>query len=368
MIVHEQQAGGGIAGDKNVRPPILIQISRYHCHPVAFGRFCDPCLLADIGKRTVAIIAVQRVSSSGHSDRSAFNGYASPVAIRVLSWNRCMLEREAHVIGNEQIEIPIPVVVDETAARPPAWRIVPQSGTPGHVGKRSIAVVAVETVLPEVCAKNILESVIVVIADANRGGPARCFQTGFFRHIGECAVTIVLVKAIAGVRRIFREAGTRQQKNIHPTVVVVVDEGTTTTGGFQNVFLAVHSAVDGRSMESGRGCYIHEMGIEGATRRCWSRLGFDRVHRDPLCQQPRSCGEGRRSERNLQKSAAGKRQGGCFSIGAKFLCGQTCNVLSFVRLSPGIIDRLGIAFYLDAHCSYMPELADRFGSDSSNRE
>src|SRR5712692_6601268 len=149
------------------------------------------------------------MSSSGQSDRPTFNGDTFPVAIWVLSWQRCVLERKAHVIGNEQIKVPIPVVVKETASRSPAWLIVPKAGTLGHVGKRSIAVVSIKTVLPEVSTENILESVVVVVTDANAGRPARCLQTGFFRDIDEGAVAIVLVKAITGIRRIPRQAGTR---------------------------------------------------------------------------------------------------------------------------------------------------------------
>ena len=148
------------------------------------------------------------MSSRRQSDWPTFNGDTLPVAIRVLSWHRCVLEREAHVIGNEQIKVPIPVVVKETASRSPAWLIVPKAGTVGHVGKSSIAVVAIETVLPEVGTKNILESVVVVIADANAGRPARCLQASLLRDIGEGSVVIVLVKAISGTRRVPRQAGT----------------------------------------------------------------------------------------------------------------------------------------------------------------
>src|SRR5229473_2115176 len=211
------------------------------------------------------------MSSSGQSDRPTFNGDTFPVAIWVLSWHRCVLEREAHVIGNEQIKIPIPVVVKETASRSPAWLIVPKAGTLGHVGKRSIAVVSIETVLPEVGTKNILESVVVVVADANAGRPAGCLQASLLRDVGERSVAIVLVQAIGGTRLIARQAGTRQQENIHPTVVVVVDESTTTTGRFQNIFLAVHAAIDHGSLQPRGRCHILEMSIERTSRRCWSR-------------------------------------------------------------------------------------------------
>jgi hypothetical protein len=98
MIVHKQETRSGIAGDKNIRPAIFVEISRDDCHPVAFSRFCDPSLLADVDKSTVAIVSIQRMYSSGQSDRATFHGDAFPVAIWVFSWHRRVFEGETHVI------------------------------------------------------------------------------------------------------------------------------------------------------------------------------------------------------------------------------------------------------------------------------
>src|SRR5882762_5486988 len=125
-----------------------------------------------------------------------------------------MLEGEAHVVRNKQVEVPITVVVKETASRSPAWRlvprvvprVVPKTGAPGTVGKRSIPVVAIETVLPEVSAEDILESVVVGIPDANPGSPPGRLQASLLRDIREGSVAVVLVEAIGGARRIPRQA------------------------------------------------------------------------------------------------------------------------------------------------------------------
>src|SRR5258708_17416634 len=200
----------------------------------------------------------------GQSSRSALDGDTFPVAIHVLAWNRRVFEGEAHIVRYEQMEVPIAVVVEETASRTPSRLLVPKTGGLGHVGKRSISVVAIETILPKIRAEDVLESVIVVVADTDSGGPSHRLQPGLFRHIGKSTVAIVLVKAIGCARRISVQASTRQQENIHPAVVVVVDESTATASSLQNIFLTLDTAVDNRGMQARGRCNVHEMRIEGA--------------------------------------------------------------------------------------------------------
>src|SRR5580700_3682677 len=120
------------------------------------------------------------MSSCGQSARATLNRNTFPVAVHVLSRHRGILEREAYVVGHEEIEMSIPVIVKKTTARPPACLIgslivrvvVPKTGSLGHIGKCPIPVIAMQAVLPEVGTKDVLESVVVVIADADTGRPS----------------------------------------------------------------------------------------------------------------------------------------------------------------------------------------------------
>src|SRR5580693_4541569 len=107
------------------------------------------------------------MSSRGQSARPAFNRDTLPIAIDVLTWDRCVLERETHIIGNEKVEVPIPVVVKKTASRAPARLFVPQTGDLRHISKRAIPIVAIEPILTKVCTENIFESVVVVVANTD---------------------------------------------------------------------------------------------------------------------------------------------------------------------------------------------------------
>src|SRR5258708_4955876 len=198
----------------------------------------------------------------GQSSRSALDGDTFPVAIHVLAWHRRVFEGEAHIVRYEQIEVPIAVVVEETASRTPSRLLVPKTGGLGHVGKRSISVVAIETILPKIRAEDVLESVIVVVADTDSGGPSHRLQPGLFRHIGKSTVAVVLEKAIGCARRISVQASPRKKKNSHPPVVVVFDESTATAGRPQNIFLIFNTAVDNRGMQACGRCNVHEMCVE----------------------------------------------------------------------------------------------------------
>jgi hypothetical protein len=70
-----------------------------------------------------------------------------------------VFEGEAHIVGNEQVEMAIAIAVEKTATCAPARLLIPQAGGFGHVCERAIAIVSVETVLAIVGAKNIFEAV-----------------------------------------------------------------------------------------------------------------------------------------------------------------------------------------------------------------
>src|ERR1700722_12218920 len=227
------------------------------------------------------------MSSRGQTTRTALNRYTFPIAIYVFARDRRVLEGEAHVVRNKKIEVAIAVVVQETAPGSPSDLIVPRLAVPrltipksgglGYVSKRSIAVVTIKTVLPKIRAKDIFKSVVVIVANANARRPAHGLQSGLFGHVGEGAVAVVLVEAIRGAGRISIQTRARQQKNIDPTVVVVIDEGAPTTSRLQNVFLGLDSAIYHRSVQSRSRRDIDEVRIEGTSRGRRSRHRLDGV-------------------------------------------------------------------------------------------
>ena len=69
----------------------------------------------------------------------------------------------------------------------------------GYIGERAVAVIAIQNVLAPVGDEEILEAVIVIVADGDRRRPAGTKQPRFFGDIRECAVAIVFVEPVGGI-------------------------------------------------------------------------------------------------------------------------------------------------------------------------
>src|SRR4029077_9899939 len=103
----------------------------------------------------------------------------------------------------------------------------------GDIGKRAVAVVVVEDVLAEVGDEEIVEAVVVVIADADGLPPAGMNEARLSGDVGESTVAIIFVQAIGGLlagRKAFQTRAIHQE-NIEPAIVVVIVEGDAATGG-----------------------------------------------------------------------------------------------------------------------------------------
>ena len=184
----------------------------------------DAGLPADVGERAVAVVVKELHGSGRQAARPAVHRHALPVAVRVLAGLRQLLERRVQVVRDEQIEAAVAVVVDPGAAGAVAHVVLQQARLRGHVGERAVAVVAIEHVLAVVGDEEIVEAVVVVVADGHRRGPARSRQPGLLGHVGEGAVAVVLVEAIGRARRRAFEARAAQHEDVEPAVVVVVEE------------------------------------------------------------------------------------------------------------------------------------------------
>src|ERR1700684_4179464 len=103
MIVHKQQAGSGIARDKDIGPAIFIKIRCDDGHSIALGCYVDTGLLRNFGESPVAIVAVERMPSGGQPAWPAVDRDTFPIASRLLARNGSVLERKTNVVRNEEI-------------------------------------------------------------------------------------------------------------------------------------------------------------------------------------------------------------------------------------------------------------------------
>jgi len=95
----------------------------------------------------------------------------------------------------------VAVVVDKTAPRAPSMPAVAQASQLGYVSKSAVAIIAIKEILTPSGNEDVLEAIVVVVADADAAAPTVVDESGAFGYIGEGAITVVVVQAIGRGRR-----------------------------------------------------------------------------------------------------------------------------------------------------------------------
>src|SRR5260370_4982024 len=158
-----------------------------------------------------------------------------------------MLERKSNVVRYEEVEMTIAVVIQKSTSGSPSHRPrFPESGLLGHIRKSAVAIIAVEAILSVIGTEDVVEAVIVVIGDTHTVCPTHGSESCLIGHIRKRSVAIILIEAIGRFGRIALQPPAGKQQDIHPSVVVVINESATAPVRLHNVFLAVHSSIDDR--------------------------------------------------------------------------------------------------------------------------
>ena len=194
--------------------------------------------------------------------RTAVHRDPLPAAVRVLAGLRQFLERGVQVGRNEQVQASVAVVVDPGAAGAVPHIALAKTGFLRDVGEGAVAVVAIQHVLSIVGDEQIVEAVVVEVADGDRRRPAGLRQASLVRDIRERAVAVVLVEPVRRPRWRPLEAGAVEDEEILPAVVVVIDECGAAADDLDDVALGVDPAIDDRRGQAGLLCHIGEPGVE----------------------------------------------------------------------------------------------------------
>ena len=147
----------------------------------------------------------------------------------------------------------VAIVVDESAAGVPALAVAGDAGFFADIGESAVAVVVVENIFAEISHEEIVEAVVVVIADADSLAPAGMQEPGFLGDVGEGAVAIVSEKMIGGLLTNWKAFKARavNQENVKPAVVIVIVESDAAASRFEKEFVFVLAAEDGLGVKAG---------------------------------------------------------------------------------------------------------------------
>ena len=279
-----------------IGPAVVVVVGHDRRHRIGLRGRSDARGLADVGEGAVAVVVEQLHVAGRQAARAAVDRDALPSAVAALARLGEPLQRRVEIGGDEEIEAAVAIVVDPGAAGAVAHGGLREPGLRGHVGEGAVAVVVVQHVVPVGGDEQVVEAVVVVVADRHRRRPAGARQPRLRRDVGERAVAVVLVEAIRGFGRRVLEAGAAQHQDVHPAVVVVVEEGDAAPDDLDDVALRVDAAVDARLRQPGFLRDVGEAGIEGAAGRLAPRLRLDRARRHPLREGTRRWGREQRRE------------------------------------------------------------------------
>ena len=147
-----------------------------------------------------------------------------------------MIRVPFHVPGYEKVQMAVVIVIEETRGTRPASTSDARFG--GNIRKRSIAIVAVQGVLPIVRYEQIGKAIVVIVAHCYGNAVIAISgigQPGGFRDVRKTSVGILAVQAVPIARiaaleilrnvQVFCNCSTIHKENIQETIVVVIEQG-----------------------------------------------------------------------------------------------------------------------------------------------
>src|SRR4051812_38008687 len=106
----------------------------------------------------------------------------------------------SYVIAHEQIEVTVSVIVQEGSPCIPTFFSLQEAGFARDFRESAVAIVMVKHVLAVIGDEQVKIPVVIVVPHANALTPAVSYHPGLSGHVGEGPVVVVPVKAIGGFR------------------------------------------------------------------------------------------------------------------------------------------------------------------------
>src|SRR6202011_2253061 len=101
-----------------------------------------------------------------------------------------------------------------------------------HIGKRSVSVIVIKDAAAILGDVQVRKPVAVEIPDRDAVAKAARPYTSFFRYVRKCSVAIVFIQRVAqrGIGSVEIALAAVDQINVHPAIVIVVQERAAGTG------------------------------------------------------------------------------------------------------------------------------------------
>ncbi len=172
MVVAIEDGGGGVAGDVDIGPAVVVVVERGDGEAVVAVGVLEAAGFADVFELSPAEVVVENVRRAGQAAGTAHDGDALPHAAEASAGLGSCREIEVDVVGDDEIEFAVAVVVDEGAAGAPFFAGAGDSGLLGYLFEGAVALVVEEAVFAVAGDVEVVEAVVVVVADAGSLAPA----------------------------------------------------------------------------------------------------------------------------------------------------------------------------------------------------
>ena len=255
-----------VVGDEQVEPAVAVVIEERDAERLR-GRVVETGFLRRVLELAAAGVAIERRALP-----LVRLGRAVRLRLAVERAVQVLLDRPVDVVGDEQIEPPVAVVVEPRRARREAG--VADAGGVGHVREAHAAEVMEQAVLAERGDVEIGPAVVVVVAGGGAETVERDAQPRCGSDVGERAVAIVPVEREQRLARgTARPRHRVDEQDVLRAVSVGVEERPARAHRFRQVFLAECAAVvaeadPGRFRDVGEG---RERGRRHQRRACECR-------------------------------------------------------------------------------------------------
>src|ERR1700722_3433795 len=240
--VGPEEVWHGVIGDEEIGISIVIEIGCDYAPGLArLGG--NSRALADVLKLSIAEMVI-KVAGHGSEDFGIAVAGASRLRSTVLSHPAVGFSLATDpligVVGkftDKQVQLAIVVVIEPKRAASPLRGL--DAARRGHIGKGTVSVVVIENRLADAGDEDVQIPVMVIVGDSDAHAKKGGIDPGLLRYVAEGAVMIVAVKSKwEGGLRVEKGGGTGvDQENVHPAVIVVIENGHAGPHRFRKIML-----------------------------------------------------------------------------------------------------------------------------------
>src|ERR1700730_11276054 len=167
---------------------------------------------------------IERIARALQPSGSALHRYPLELAGASFAELRQIIHIEIYIIGHEEIELAIVVIIDESGAGRPT-RIADASFL-RNVAEGAVAIVSEQMVWSQAGHVDIVPAIVIVIANRYSHPPSDVTDPGLVRYLGKRSVAVVVIKSAPRLLLRFHHVHRQRihQVDVQVTIVVVIKE------------------------------------------------------------------------------------------------------------------------------------------------